>query len=218
LNNFNLFTGILLLILCSACQPVLATPGTGQTLHLLYMDDFSDNASDWTPAASANSGLVEGAAYTDGVYRIRVDLPNSDVWVTPGLDLGDTRIEVDAIKVGGDRNNRFGILCRAQGPGKFYVFLISSDGYYGIGKINGMDYQLLGSQALLPSDKIPKGSAYLRLRADCIQDRLALYVNGEKIFEVQDAEFQKGDVGIITGAYNSAGVDILFDNFVVYRP
>lgn len=185
---------------------------------MLYTDDFSDVASGWTPASSAGSGPVDEATYADGVYRIKVDQANSDVWVTPGLDLDDTRIVVDAIKVGGDRNNRFGILCRAQGPGKFYVFLISSDGYFGIGKINGMDYQLLGSQALLPSEKIPKGSAYLRLRADCIQDRLALYVNGEKIFEVQDNEFQKGDVGIIAGAYNSGGVEILFDNFVVYRP
>jgi hypothetical protein len=182
------------------------------------MDDFSDLSSGWTPASMASSAPFDEADYGDGVYRIKVIQANSDIWATPGLELDDTSIEVDAIKVGGDRNNRFGILCRAQGPGKFYVFLISSDGYYGIGKINGTNYQLLGSQAMLPSEKIPKGSAYLRLRADCIQDSLVLFVNGEKIFEVKDEEYQKGDVGILAGAYNSGGADILFDNFAVYKP
>jgi hypothetical protein len=185
---------------------------------MLYTDDFSNPSTGWIPGSSANGNPVGEANYVDGVYRIRVDQLNSDIWATPGLNLGDTRIEVDAIKVGGDRNNRFGILCRADGTEKFYVFLISSDGYYGIGKINGTNYQLLGSQSLLPSEKIPKGSAYLHLRADCIRDRLTLFVNGEKIFEVQDGEFQKGDVGVIAGAYNSAGADILFDNFTVYNP
>jgi hypothetical protein len=206
------------LILCSACQPILAEPGSSQAAHLLYTDDFSNPSSGWTPGSSASSSAVGEANYIDGIYRIRVGQPNSDVWATAGLNLGDTRIEVDAIKVDGDRNNRFGILCRAQGSERFYVFLISSDGYYGIGKINGSDYRLLGSEALLPSDKIPKGSAYLHLRADCVQDCLTLYVNGERILETHDSEFQKGDVGVIAGAYNSVGADILFDNFTVYKP
>jgi hypothetical protein len=207
---------VILLLMCSACQRVLPLTATPASQQRLYKDDFSDLNSGWKPVSSVATNSTVG--YADGVYRITVNSANRDEWATPGLNLADVRIEVDAIKIGGDRNNRFGIICRATGADSFYVFLISSDGYYGIGKIKGNRYELLGSEALLPSDKIPKGSAYLHLQADCIQDRLGLYVNGEKIAEARDAEFQTGDVGLIAGAYNTVGTDIFFDNFIVSKP
>lgn len=208
--------GWLIAIAClltgSACQQILPTK-QAQLEPLLYRDDFSDPQSGWTAAGSANGA----AGYADGVYRIRVDQANSDVWASPGLELAEARIEVDALKVGGDRNNRFGIVCRSS-PGRFYIFLISSDGYYGIGKVIDNQYQLLGNTALLPDDSIPKGSAYLHLRADCVQDNLRLFVNGNKIAEVRDGDLRTGDVGLVAGAYSANGTDILFDNFQVFQP
>jgi len=209
---------ILFLLLCTAaCQPILPTDGAASdqsSAHVLYRDDFSNPESGWRAAANPGGR----ADYADGVFRITLDQPNSDAWASPGLDLSDVRVDVEAIKAGGDRNNRFGILCRVTSPARYYIFMISSDGYYGIGKVNQGQYELLGSQSLLPSDKIPQGSEYLRLRADCVQDRLALYVNEQLITEVMDAEFESGDVGLIAGSYQTAGVDILFDNFTVARP
>ena len=164
--------------------------------------------------ATSQNGAAD---YEDGVYRIRVNQANADVWASPGLDLADARIEVDAIKVGGDRNNRFGILCRVS-PGQFYIFLVSSDGYYGIGKVIDNQYQLLGSAALLQNEFIPKGSAYLHLRVDCVEDLLRLFVNGEKIAEVRDQDLRSGDIGLAAGAYTANGADILFDNFQVFQP
>jgi hypothetical protein len=197
-----------------ACQPVLKTAPANPAPRLLYQDDFSNPQSGWTASVSSPGT----AGYSDGVYRFNINQANQDAWASPGLDLTDTRLEVDAIKVGGDRNNRFGLLCRMSDASHFYIFLISSDGYYGIGKINGDEYRLLGSESLLPTEKIPRGSAYLRLQADCQQDRLTLYVNGVKIAEARDSDFISGDVGILAGAYNTPGVDILFDNFAVYKP
>lgn len=204
------------LLLCTACQQVLPLPATPAGQNRLFWDDFSNPDSGWQPVSSlASSG---SAGYADGVYRITVNSANHDDWAMPGLNLADVRIDVEAIRIGGDRNNRFGVICRAISPDSFYVFLISSDGYYGIGKIARNRYQILGSQSLLPSDQIPRGSAYLSLRADCVGDRLSLFVNGEKIAEVRDGEFQSGDVGLIAGAYNTVGTDIFFDNFSVSTP
>jgi hypothetical protein len=216
LKATHLLFSIVILMLCSACQQLLQSPATPSGQQRLFQDDFSNPKSGWNPAPP---GIVNSLAnYADGVYRITVNTANRDIWATPGLDLADVRIDVDAIKVGGERNNRFGIICRATGADSFYVFLVSSDGYYGIGKVAGSQYQLLGSESLLPSDKIPRGSAYLHLRADCVQDRLAFFVNGEKIAEASDHEFQTGDVGLIAGAYNPVGTDIFFDNFIVSKP
>ncbi len=217
--------GLLGLLAClAACRPLLGDPATPDAARLLFKDDFSDPASGWVASTDRGAsgayadGVYADGVYADGVYQLSVSQANLDLWATPGLELADVSLEVDAIKTGGDRDNRFGLVCRMVDPAHYYVFLISSDGYYGIGKIQANQARLLGSEAMLPSEKIPRGSAYLHLRADCVQDRLALYVNGEKISEVRDSEYPRGDVGLTAGAYTPAGTQILFDNFRVAKP
>ncbi|MCC7129831.1 MAG: hypothetical protein B6D39_01675 [Anaerolineae bacterium UTCFX2] len=202
-----------LLLSSIACQ-TLFSPSPQGPGAMLFQDDFSDTGSGWSRVTT-----IQGETdYADGVYRIFVNEPNLDIWSMPGKDFQDVRIEVDALKVGGERDNRFGIICRAVRPDSFYTFIVSSDGYYGIGKIRGQDYTLIEHDALQPSSAILKGAALNHLRADCIGDTLTLYVNGEKLTEVRDAEFPRGDVGLIAGTYQTAGTDIRFDNFIVYAP
>ncbi len=195
-------------------KPGLSPVPTVSSPKVIYQDDFSNPDSGWSRATQAN-GLAD---YDDGVYRILVNTPNTDIWGLAGRSFGDVRVEVDAFKVSGDRNNRFGIVCRASEAVKFYVFIISSDGYYGIGKIKGLDYQLIGMDAMLRSDKIPRGSGMIRLRADCVGNTLSLYVNDEMIYQTQDTEFDSGDAGLIAGTYSIPGTDIRFDNFEVLQP
>ncbi len=198
-----------------ACQ-VFASPkpGADNPGKILFEDDFSDPSSGWNRIATTQGETN----YSDGVYRIFVNEPNLDIWSMPGKDFNDVRIEVDALKVGGERNNRYGIICRAVSQDSFYTLIISSDGYYGIGKIQGQDYSLIGMEALQPSGVILKGSALNHIRADCIGDTISLYVNGKRLAEVRDPTFASGDVGLIAGTYDTPGTDIRFDNFIVYQP
>jgi hypothetical protein len=197
-----------------ACQAVLPTQTPPSPGTVLFYDEFSDPSSGWS-RVNATNGATD---YTDGMYRIFVNEQDVDIWAKPGLDFTNVRVDVDVLKVGGERNNRFGVLCRAVALDSFYTFIISSDGYYGIGKIKGQEHRLLGMDALQVSDAIQVGSAVNHIRADCVGDTLTLYVNGVKLHQAKDSEFASGDVGLITGAYEAPGVDIRFDNFVVYQP
>lgn len=194
---------------------LLSATGKGQLPgRILFQDDFSDPNSGW------NRAVTEGGEsdYADGMYRILVNLPDTDIWALTGLDLTDVSLEATALKVGGERDNRFGLICRADQQGDFYTFIISSDGFWGIGKVRGADYQLIGMDSLQPSEAIRQGSAANTLRADCWGERLTFYVNGQKLAEVQDNDLTKGDVGFIVGAYGSPGVDIRFDDFTLRVP
>lgn len=205
---------LLMLLFASLSCQVLAKNDPTELTRVRFRDDFSETSSGWN-RISTTQGETE---YSDGVYRIFVNEPNLDIWSLAGLDLSDVRIEVDALKVGGERDNRFGVICRAVNPESFYTFIVSSDGYYGIGKIRGQDYTLIGMDALQPTEAINKGSAINRLRADCIGDTLTLYVNGVRLAEVRDSDFASGDIGLIAGTYQTPGTDIRFDNLVVYQP
>ena len=72
--------------------------------------------------------------------------------------------------------------------------------------------------AMQPSEAIQQGGAQNTIRADCVGSTLSLYVNGQKLDEVQDTEFASGDVGLIAGSFDTPGTDIHFDNFVVTKP
>jgi hypothetical protein len=205
----------LLILVLTACQfPVLNNDTDGETSNVLFQDDFSDPTSGWD-RVSSESGETD---YVDGAYRIYVNETNTDVWANPGLTFTDVRIEVDATKAGGPDDNDFGVTCRVQDASHFYFFIISSDGYYAIGKTSDEAQDLIGMDAMLPNEAINQGQTDNHIRADCIGDTLTLYVNGQKLDEVHDSEFKSGDVGLMAGSFGTPGTDVHFDNFTVLNP
>jgi hypothetical protein len=216
-KKIALLTASLVLFLVSiACQTLagVPTPTVAQSGEVLFFDDFTDPESGWN-SVTTETGESD---YADGMYRILVSDTNTDIWSKPNLNYADSIIEVDAYKVGGSRDNRFGVLCRINGPDNFYSFIASSDGYYGIGKVKDSAYELLGTDALQPSEAIQVGSALNKIRVECVGDRLSLFVNGQLLTEVIDPEYTSGDVGLVAGTYQEPGTDIRFDNFAVLRP
>lgn len=181
---------------------------------VLFQDNFSDPSSGWDQINE-----VEGITdYTNGVYRILVNTDNTDVWANPGLDFSDTVTEVEATKVGGPDDNDLGLICRYQDESNFYFFIISSDGFYGIARVLNGEQELVGLENMEYSEAINPGNATNRLRAECVGQTLALYVNDQQVFQTTDAQFSSGDVGLIAGTFDVAGTDIHFDNFVVSQP
>jgi hypothetical protein len=205
-----------LLFISLSCQAVssITGGGTGQGSKVLFQDSFSDSSSGWDKI-STKDGVSD---YANGAYRIYVNTTNTDVWSNPGLNFSDTSIQVDASKVGGVDNNDFGIICRYRDAENFYFFVISSDGYYGIGKMVNGQHKLIGVNAMPPSEKVAQGNVTNHLRADCIGNRLTFYVNGSMLADEQDTEFTSGDVGLMAGTFETPGTDIYFDNFVVSKP
>ena len=181
---------------------------------VLFQDFFSDTSSGWDRVIE-----IEGVTnYADGTYRILVNTDHSHAWANPGLNIQDAVIEVDAEKIGGSDDNLLGIICRYQNDSNFYIFTISSDGFYGIIKLFNGVHTLIDLENMAYSQVINQGLSSNKIQADCTGNRLALHVNGEKLLEVNDSTFQAGDVGLIAGTFDTAGTDIRFDNFVVRKP
>ena len=194
--------------------PFSAAPSTtAPTGTLLFKDDFSSPASGWDHTKYAE-GIMD---YDGGGYRIMVNALQANFWSTPHKDFTDVRIEVDAGKLAGPDENRIGLICRSNGK-SYYFFIISSDGFYGLGIFANGKASLLGQSEMQSSDNIMIGTAVNHLRADCNRDDLTFYVNGSQVADIHDPNLQHGDVGLVAGTFASPGVDIVFDNFVVMRP
>ena len=199
---------LLATLACSITQSFVRSGG------VLYRDDFSNPNSGWG-TLTGDAGV---AAYTDAAYHIYIKLPNVNLWAHPGLDLSAARVEADALAANGPPENRMGLICRMKDAANFYYFVISNDGYYGIGKVKDGKWSLLETQEMRPSSAILTGRQSNHLRADCVANLFILYVNGQLVGSAADSDFASGDVGVLAGSFDAPGVDVYFDNFVVYRP
>ena len=215
--KFTRTLSILLLsfsLLLASCLP--ASPArviiSGNPGDILYQELFSDNTSGWDRVLN-DGGIMD---YDSGGYRMLVREPKVNYWSTPGKFFGDVRVEADVTKLNGPDENRAGFICRYQG-GDYYFFIISTDGFYGIGKFIGGQSILLGQESMVPSDVI-QADGLNHLRADCVGNTLTFYVNFTQVASVQDVDFPNGDVGLVAGTFNEPGVDVLFQNFVVIQP
>jgi hypothetical protein len=202
---------VLSIFLLSSCASLaVATPAPSGTI--LFQDSFATNVSGWDRLAN-DGGIMD---YDSGGFRILILQPNMNYWSTPQKSFGDVRMEVDVTKLNGPDENRAGLMCRYQN-GDYYFFIVSNDGYYGIGKFIGGQTLLLGQTVMQPSEFIQK-DAMNHVRADCIGNTLTLYVNFNQVASAQDSDFVTGDVGVLAGSFTQPGVDVLFQNFVVMQP
>ncbi len=217
-NKLRLWIVVLLLAgVTSACSQILAAPnaaGDAARGDVLFQDDFSNTGSGWATWSQEASAVD----YRSGGLSIRVSQPRYDYWSRPGKRFADTIIAVDASRISGSDNNDFGIICRYRNSDNFYAFLISSDGYYGIVRVQDGQYQVLGAENLQFAEAIRQGDAANQVQAECNGPNLILTVNGSVLHQVQDSTFQSGEVGLLAGAYDEPGVEVLFDNFIVIKP
>ena len=214
----SLILFILALALASlACQyssPFAATPiPEAQAGETLFYDDFTNTATGWDRFTSAD-GTMD---YDGSGYRFLVNALQANFWSTPGKSFRDVRLEVDVAKLNGPDENRIGLLCRFV-ENNYYFFMVSSDGYYTIGKYIGGNAIQLGQSEMQYNESIHTGLAVNHLRADCKGSTLIFFVNGTPVAKAEDSDLTEGDVGLLAGTFAQPGVDVIFDNFVVLQP
>lgn len=216
-----LLGGALLTLALMACSlpglmpPAINTPeGGGGKSGVLFQDDFSNPQSGWE-VAEYDTGKV---GYGDGYYYVVSYGDGNTMWGVANRSFDNLVIDVDATLVSGPANNDYGVVCRTADPesGVGYYMLISSDGYYAIGKATNGGYE--GLVDFTESRAIRQGNATNHIRAVCNGRKLSLYVNGQLLGEAEDSEFSSGDIALTATSYESEAVEVWFDYLTVTAP
>ena len=181
--------------------------------EVLIEEDFSEQFA-WERYANEEQRVV--FQVEDGVYRTRA-WDGGFMWAIKLPSYSDTVIEVETTQLSDYRMNAYGVMCRASptANGDGYYFLISGDGHYTIRR--GATDNI---RALIPftfSRAIRQDRGINRIRAVCIGDYLALYVNGEFVAETRDSYFSSGYTGLSAAVVDEGEVDIAFDDLTVWE-
>jgi hypothetical protein len=210
-----IFILMLSITACSSIKSMAPLHPAGEPGDVLFKDDFSESPNGWGVLGREGGEI----GFQDNGFVISVDTPQYLFWSVNGDRYLDTKIDVDAVLLEGPTDDNFGVICRFQDNDNFYGFLISHDGYYGIFKVvEGILIMSTPDPVLNYNDTIRQGGIVNHIQAVCQGDVLSLYVNDVLLSQIKDDSFTSGQIGLIAGAYDTAGVKVLFDNLVVTQP
>ena len=189
-------------------SPSQEVPVSGQ---VMYEEHFSGSSA-WDEFESDNAKV----SISNGAYYVSVQPDNYYAWGNAGQHFDDTLIAVVAQPTQPVGNADFGVLCRYQDNDNFYALEISEDGFFAIWKqVDGEYISLVDWTA---SDLVPSDGSAVTIQAACIGNNLTLGVNGNILADTQDDTFSSGDIGLVAGTWDTGGVEIRFDDVIVYAP
>lgn len=164
----------------------------------------------------ANDQLGVDFRVEQGVYRAFAR-EGGFMWGLNSTIHTDVVIQVDTEQLSTAKNNAYGVMCRASPSdnGDGYYFLISGDGYFTLR--SGARGSVGALIEWTETGAIQQGQSINRIRAVCIGDYLALYVNGEFVGETRDTRYTRGYAGLVAAIPEGEGeVDIAFDALTIW--
>jgi len=178
---------------------------------ILSQDSFSNSGSGWN--ISTNDERKK--TYKSGKYSITVKKPNwlFISWAPREPFPADFEVEVDTRQVVGLTGD-YGIVWGKDGY-NYYIFTISSDGRYRLRKrVN--DVWQTNPVSWTNSPAIKRGTGSNRLKVNVIGNSITLIVNDTVLTNVKGSSFGPGKIGLVGGSFNDTGVEVQFDNLMIY--
>ena len=110
--------------------------------------------------------------------------------------------------------NGFGVVCRADKAGNGYYFLLSSAGEFTISVGTPVRNELFEMIPWQYHSRIHQGVHDNEIRAVCVDNYLAMFINDVFVAETFDDEFTTGELGVVIGAVSQPAT-ARFDNILI---
>lgn len=193
-------------LLLAACGGASQKYVAGESL----LNETFSSADAWETFSSDSAEL----GVSDGVYEIQIG-DDGYIWGLNETEHTDVVIDVTAAQLSSHANNAYGVICRSDvsNNGDGYYFLVSGDGFYSISKGEGDDVSPLVEWT--PNSAINEGQATNKIRAVCIGNYLALWVNDKFMTEIEDTAYTSGFTGLAAAAFEGGDADITFDDLTI---
>ena len=199
---------MIMILLLAACGGPSQEYETGERL----LTESFDEASAW------ETYLDDGIALqvVDGAYRVQTG-DEGYIWGLNDASHNDVILEVTANQLSAHKNNAYGVMCRSDtsNNGDGYYFFVSGDGFYAISRGEGDEVTPIVEWT--ESSAINTGATSNKLRAVCIGDYLALYVNDKFVAEVNDTMFSNGYAGFAARTFEGGDIAVTFDDLTIWQ-
>jgi hypothetical protein len=188
----------------------LRLPGLGLLQASLVTVETFDRQSAWERYFNQDGAEL---GVENGVYRAYTMSPGY-VWGLNQQQQSDVILEVEATPMTPNFENGYGVMCRADSSGDGYYFMMNPNGNFSIqvGDSTGIRPLVEWKRSKAIKADIDRNT----IRAVCVGDYLAMYINDTFVAEVSDDTYSSGYIGLSVAASENSDVDAAFDNLAIY--
>ncbi len=169
-----------------------------------WVDDM-DTGDQWPTGYNEYTTIV----FEDGYLKLSADT-ELDGWRLTWPVLDDFYLEAEFQTPDCSGNDHFGLIFRVPenaNANKGYLFGITCDGRYSLRRWNGQN--MFHPVEWTASDSINEDeSGVNKLGVMAEEEKLTLYINGEKVKEITDDAYLSGNFGIFIGGTNTEDLSV----------
>lgn len=166
---------LLMLVGLAGCAAPIPEGRPGQLLYVTTFDAFNE---DWQQFEGQLSARIAGMGQ-DPALHITIDDIQAGAFTVLNQVFADFDLIVEATRMAGPADNGFGVLFRYQDTRNYYLFMISSDGYYQLSRrLDGVD-QVLSDWAL--SSWIQQGDSVNTVRVIGQGNTFTFLINDQQV-------------------------------------
>ncbi len=226
----------------------VAKPEPGELLYATTFDDFND---EWDLYAGRDAVQVQAVPDDSGqldpalVIEYGSGAPDEVVWSVLDRKFSDFDLRVTARLLEGPVDqNQFGVVFRYRDESNFYIFRISADGYYSLGRVRDGIQEKISDWGV--SELIRQGNGPNEIRVIGYGDEFRFFINGqpaplclkgenetsmwanwegpgicytsEPTAVFRDKAFAQGHIGLAAGTIDGSEVVVAFDDVIVTGP
>lgn len=181
--------------------------------RLIFDDDFRTQRGWWEETNERWS-----MQFVPAGYQMIVNTRGATIWSTRSEVYEDMIVEASAYLADGPETGHYGVVCRHVDSANYYAFLASPGGSYGIVRMLQGELEFIAQGKDEDGEVINSDDDSNLVRGDCIGDSLTLYVNGERLLDVEDSSLEEGEAGVAVKAHMEDGVEVIFDSFALRVP
>jgi len=182
---------------------------------LVAFDSFNENVNDWATGDYSSKRITGNRSITSyGKYRWEATAEQDSIfwWVVPGLDtVSDFHLTVEAQRIRGSKDSRYGVVFRRDNHGNHYRFEIDGEQRFRFRMQYEGDWTILVGWTSTAAIR-PDGMNQLRGIAEGPQ--FVFLINGQRVAQAENSRISRGEVGLVI-ALSDAGDEAVFefDNF-----
>jgi len=187
---------------------MLITSIASSQTDVIFHDDYSTHNSIWRQyKKNAN-----GSQITNGVYKISSTDNDALRWFGAQLFINYKKnfsIEAKMKQTAGPTNQGYGIMWGSKGWEYSYYFIVSSSGYYNVGKYYNSTFREI--KTWTASDAINGMNEYNTLKIEKTDRSIVFYINNKAVFTSRFAPFY----GQMQGFYLQSDIDVSVDHMTI---
>lgn len=168
--------------------------------------DYSDEVSNETRVRDGVLWMQAGRGEGFVLWSLNTRLHNNAI------------VQMDTTYIGGTLNNGYGVICRGHPSydGSGYYFFMADTGFARLSRSDEGTFTPLTDWERTSAIRVADEN---RLTAVCVDDYLALYINGEMILEAQDDTYNAGYSGAAAAHYEEGDelIQVEFDNLRIWE-